>query len=472
MKNFRLLNWVLVALTTFFFTSCDNEPLTGDFIQPDDPTAIEMGQFKAQIDGNEFLATVVNATLTPENLLVIFGVVDVTGETIELRVVDAGIGSFDLKTDFGNESGAKYYPPGATTNPYTSAAELAGSGQLSLTEFNTDDLTITGSFSFVGKRLQLDSNGDPVLDGNGDPNVQDVTVTFGAFNQISYVIGDDPNGGGDGGGGQPVDEFTALIEGVEFFEDSISKTISSIGGVEMLKIVAQTSSNSRIRIDLPLFTGTGTFPMESISDGTKIIALYNANTGGENLTSNPGTITITELDTEEGIIIATFEFTGTDPLGGDPTVVAVTSGEMTLYFEGIPGSGPKPFTAEIDSVLYEPDPADIDVTLGLQSGVERVTIATTLGEQSMSLTFPKNIIVGSYDMSTSLVNPENIVALYKPMTGGTATFVSSPGILTIESYDTMTGKIRGTFSYTALDRSGTDPTIYDVSNGSFKVIIE
>jgi hypothetical protein len=212
--------------------------------------------------------------------------------------------------------------------------------------------------------------------------------------------------------------------------------------------------------------------MESISDGTRITGLYNSNTGGENLTSNPGTITVTELDTEEGVLIATFEFTGTDPLGFDPTVVTVTSGAMTIYFEGIPGSGPKPFTAEVDSVLYEPDPTDIDITIGLQAGVERVTIATRLGEQSMSLTFPKNIVVGSYEMSNSLVNPENIVAIYKPLTGINPSFASSPGMLTIESYDTMTGKIMGTFFYTALDRSGIDPTEYDIANGSFKVIIE
>jgi hypothetical protein len=90
----------------------------------------------------------------------------------------------------------------------------------------------------------------------------------------------------------------------------------------------------------------------------------------------------------------------------------------------------------------------------------------------MSLTFPKNIVVGSYAMSNSLINPESSVAIYKPMTGITPSFVSSPGMLTIESYDTMTGKIMGTFSYTALDRSGIDPTTYDVANGSFKVIIE
>lgn len=472
MKNIRILNLVLLVFTAVCFKSCSNEPLVGEFIQLDDPSVIEIGQLKAQIDGNEFIATIANGVLTPNNILIIRGVIDDTGQTIELRISDAGIGSFDLKTTVGNDNNALYFGPGATTNPYTSGAGLDGSGQLSLTELNTQDLVVSGSFEFVGKRVQLNANGEPVLDENGDPNVQNVLVSLGAFNQIPYVLGDDDNDGDNGGNNDPVDEFTALIDGVEFIEDSIVSTVTTIGTTEMLKIVAQTGTNSLIRIDLPLFTGAGTFPMESLSDGTKLIALYNANIGGENLTSNPGSITITEFDTEEGILIATFEFTGSDPLGVDPNIVAVTSGEMTIYFAGIPGSGPKPFSAEIDSVLYEPDPSDISVSIGLQSGVERVTVTTTIGEQFMSLTFPRNIAVGSYDLSDSLIDPENSVAIYKPMTGISTSFSSSPGSLTIENYDMSTGEITGSFSYTALDRLGVDPTSYDVSNGFFKVIIE
>jgi hypothetical protein len=446
--------------------------LVGEFIQIEDPSVIEIGQLKAQIDGNEFIATAANGVLTPDNTLIIKGIIEATGETIELRITDAGIGSFDLKTTVGNDNNALYSVSGSTNNPFTSGAGLDGSGQLSLTEFNTQDLIITGSFDFVGKRVQLDANGDPVLDENGDPNVQNVAVSLGAFNQIPYTLGDDDNDGGNGGNNDPVSEFTALIDGVEFIEDSIVSTVSTIGGTEMLKIIAQTATNSLIRIDLPLFTGTGTFPMESLSDGTKIIALYNANIGGENLTSNPGSITITEFDTEEGVLIATFEFTGSDPLSVDPNIVAVTEGEMAIYFTGIPGSGPNPFSAEIDSVLYEPDPSNISVSLGLQAGIERVTIATMLGDQSMSLTFPRAIEVGSYDLSDSLFDPENAVAIYKPMIGVDTSFSSSPGSLTIESYDMVSGEIRGTFAYTAIDSLGVDPTIYEITNGFFEVIVE
>jgi hypothetical protein len=471
MKNFRLINWVALALMAISFTSCNNEPLVGEFIQQSDPTLAEAGQFKAQIDGVEFIATVTEAVLTTDNLLYISGILDTTGESITLVAADAAVGALNLIADNGTENRAVYYPAGASSNPYVSLGTLGGSGQLTLTEINTTDLTLTGSFSFIGKRVQLDANGDPILDGNGAPVIQTISVTPGVFNAIPYII-DDTGGTGGGTGGDPVDEFTALIDGVEFFEDSLDITITTIGAVEMIKIIAQTSTNSLIRIDLPLFTGVGTFPMEPLSDGTKIIGLYNSNTGGENLTSNPGSITITELDTEAGKIVATFEFTGKDPLGGDPTVVQVTEGAFTFYFEGIPGSGPKPFTAEVDSVLYEPDPADIGVTTTLQGGVERVTLATTFNAQSMSLTFPKNITVGSYEMSTSLVSPETVIAIYNPMSGSTPNFVSSPGMITIVSYDTMTGKIAGTFSYTAVDVSGGDPTTYNVANGEFRITIE
>jgi hypothetical protein len=89
----------------------------------------------------------------------------------------------------------------------------------------------------------------------------------------------------------------------------------------------------------------------------------------------------------------------------------------------------------------------------------------------MSLTFPRAIVVGSYELSDSLLDPENAVAIYKPMSGISTSFSSSPGTLTIESYDIITGEIIGTFAYTALDRLGVDPTSYDVANGFFKVIV-
>lgn len=469
MKKFILFNWALVALLALTFTACTDEPLEGTFPQQGDPSLAEEGQFLAKIDGVEFIATIAGATLTTENELVVTGLVEGTGESITLTAEDVtAIGPFNLISGSNTINAARYFDIEATTNPYVSSGDLGGSGQLTLTDLNTVDLTISGTFSFIGKRVQLDANGQPVLDTNGDPIIETVSVTPGEFNTIPYTIDDTGSGGGGGGTGDPVDEFFALVEMNEFVEDTITTTLSMVGDVDMVKIIATTSDNAMIRIDLPLFLGEGTFDMENISDGTKVIALYNSNTGGENLTSNPGTITITEFDTEEGIIEATFSFTGTDPLGVDPTVVSVTEGAFVVHFPGIPGSGPNPFSAEIDGVVYESETVDLNYTLF--SGTQIVSIESSAGGDALSLSFPIDIEVGSYPMSSELTTGEEKIGIYSP-NGGTSEFASEPGTLTITSYDTTTGEIEGTFTYTAIDVSGTDPTTYEISNGSFEAVI-
>lgn len=470
MKKFKQLNWILIALIVFQFTSCSNEPLVGEFPLPDDTSVAEAGQLKAQIDGVEFLSTVAGATLTTDNFLTILGTDDVTGETIALFAEEAGaVGVYNLTEGIGLENKAQYYALIDTTNPYVSSGAFGGSGQLTVTELNTTDLTISGSFSFVGKRTQLDANGDPVLDGDGLPIIQTVNITPGVFNMLPYVI-DDTTGGGGGGGGDPLDEFYALIDGVEFFDTSISTTLTTIGGIEMVNIVAQTSTSSLIRIDIPLFQGLGTYPMVALSDGTKIIGLYNSNTGGENLTSSPGTITVTEFDTEAGVIIATFEFVGSDPLGQDPTIVAVTDGSFTVHFEGIPGSGPSPFIADVDGVVYEPE--TIDIVFGVFSGTEIVSIsANTSDNKNMTLSFPKNIEVGTYDMSIIRVDGSEKIGSYNPDTTAGTVFVSNPGVLVISSYDLITGEIVGTFSFVGKDPTLVDPTQYEIMNGSFNLTL-
>ncbi len=472
MMKLKLFNWVLIALLAFQFTACNNEPLVGQFPQQEDPTVAEEGQFIAQIDGVSFIATFAGATMTSENLLVVTGIIEATGEVITLTAEDVTAPSiFNLIAVSGTENAAKYFDIEGTTNPYISTGAMGGSGQLTITDLNTTDFTISGTFSFVGVRVQLDANGDPVLDGNGNPIIQSISVTPGTFNTIPYVIDDTGGGGGGGGGGDPTDEFYALLDGEEFVDTMISTTLTTIGGVDMVNIIALTSSNASMRIDLPLFLGEGTFDMESLSDGTQIISVYNSNTVGENLTSNPGTITITNFDTEAGIIVATFQFTGTDPLGGDPTIVEVTEGSFTLHFEGIPGSGPGPFTAEVDGVLYEPE--TINTTLTLFSGTIVVNISTsTTDNRSLSLSFPKDIEVGTYEMSSIATDGTVKIGRYNPdLIDGTTIFSSNPGMLTITSYDLVTGEIEGTFSFTATDPSLMDPATFDITNGTFHVTV-
>ena len=60
MKKINFFKVVLLALLTFQFIACEDEPLTGDFPQDDDTNA-EIGQFKALVDGNQFIAATTDA---------------------------------------------------------------------------------------------------------------------------------------------------------------------------------------------------------------------------------------------------------------------------------------------------------------------------------------------------------------------------------------------------------------------------
>ncbi len=463
MKKMYFLKGMLLLFVAFQFFSCENEPLTGEFIQNEENDA-DVGQFKAKVAGQEYIASSASATLTTDNEMVITGIKP-GGENITLSIKDAAVGSFNLSTGANNENGGAYFDGSINVLPYVSAAALGGSGLLNITEIDADAQTVTGTFSFMGVRIKVDGDGNPILDGNGDPVLEDIEITNGAFNAIAYVIDDT---GGGGGGGNPNNEFFAKVDGVDFIADTISVTEPMVGDVHMIKIEAKSSTGELMRIDVPRSLGIGTFEMVNISDGSKLIALYNAGNGAENLTSNPGSITISEFDLELGILTATFSFTGTDPLGQVPDIVEVTEGSFTVYFEGVPGAN-NAFTANVDGASYSPD--EIVITTSIVNQYPRITITTTKGDQRMELTFPATVTEGTFDMGTEIIDGDEIVAYYTPVVGTSITYVSSPGSLVITNYDIPNGIIEGTFNFTGVDASGQDPTIHQITGGEFLIVL-
>lgn len=458
-----LLKGILLAFIVFQFFSCENEPLTGEFVQEEQNDADE-GQFKAQIAGQEFIAASTSATLTTENELVITGSKP-GGEDIVLAITNAAVGTFSLTTGGTNENAGAYFDGSINLLPFMSAQAVGGSGQLQITALDTDAKTVSGTFSFVGFRIKVDGNGDPIIDGNGNPVLENIEISRGAFNAIEYVLDDT---GGGGGGNNPENEFFAKVDGIDFVAESISVTEPMVGDVHMIKVEALNAERQLMRIDVPRSLGVGTFDMVRISDGTKLIALYNAAGGAENLTSDPGTITITEFDLEAGVLKATFNFTGTDPLNQLPDVVEVTEGSFTALFEGVPGAN-NTFSANIDSSGYTPD--DIVVETSVVNQYPRVSITTTKDDKKMVLTFPLTVTEGTFEMGTEVVVGDEIVASYTPVVGTSITYVSIPGSLVITNYDLANGIIEGTFNFTGRDASGQDPTIYQITGGQFLVVL-
>lgn len=466
MKKTNFLKGMLLMFVAFQFFSCENEPLTGNFPDPQDQNPAEDGQFRATVAGQLFLAESTSAFISETNDFEITGT-KTSGEKIVLSVENAAVGTFSLNWDGTGLNMGSYTDRYDLENPYVSIDGAGGSGEMTITEINTVSNTVSGTFRFFGVRIKLDSTGNPILDGNGLPVMEDIEVTNGAFNSIPYLVGEG-DGDGEGEGENPPNEFFARVNGQDFIADSLSVTEPINGDVHMIVIEAMNEDHELLRLDIPKTIGVGTFDMVNLSDGTKLIGLYNDNIGGDNLTSNPGTMTITEFDLVAGILTASFQFDGNDPLGNDPNQVRVRRGTFTVYFEGVPGANNR-FQANIDGELY--NPFTVEVTTAPVNQYPRVVLTTTLNDRKMELSFPATITVGTYEMVPEVNLGNEVVAIYYPIDGTSIPYYSETGTLEITSYDYQTRIVEGKFKFTAADVPGQDPTIYEITDGEFLAII-
>ena len=463
MKILKYASRTISLLLFFIHFSCVNEPLEGDFPQDDGVLNIEEGEFRANVGIGDFSTGLAAGVLSNTDLLTITGTVLDTGESIVLTIENPGVGTFNITAGLGTQNSGVYIQTNPE-NPFVSDGTFGVFGQLNITEFDTQNATVSGTFSFTGVRVVLDVDGNPVLDSNGQPTLETEEITNGIFNKIPYTTED------QGGGGTPItDEFFAKVDGVNFDTESVTTSLNTVAGVSVVKIVAVNELGEIIRIDIPEDLGIGTFAMESLSDGTKLIGLFNPATVGENLTSNPGTINITRFNVFTGIIEATFEFTATDPLGQDPSIAEITEGSFKVDYISSPGDTVTSFTAFIDGEFFGPDSIFVGETIF--NGLSRFNITAIISDtgQKMGLFFPTDIEIGTYEMTTNLIDGSEKFCQYTPEIGETITYISNPGTLTISDYDQDAGFVEGTFTYTALDLTAQDPEIYQITEGEFTI---
>jgi hypothetical protein len=463
MKILKYASRTISLLLIFIHFSCVNEPLEGDFPQDDGVLNIEEGEFRANVGIADFSTGLAVGVLSNTDLLTITGTVPDTGESIVLTIENPGVGTFNITAGLGTQNSGVYIETNPE-NPFVSDGTFGVFGQLNITEFDAQNATVSGTFSFTGVRVVLDVDGNPVLDSNGQPTLETEEITNGIFNKIPYTTED------QGGGGTPItDEFFAKVDGVNFDAESVTTSLNTVAGVSVVKIVAVNELGEIIRIDIPEDLGIGTFAMEPLSDGTKLIGLFNPATVGENLTSNPGTINITRFNVFTGIIEATFEFTATDPLGQDSSIAEITEGSFKVDYISSPGDTVTSFTAFIDAEFFGPDSIFVGETIF--NGLSRFNITAIISDtgQKMGLFFPTDIEIGTYEMTTNLIDGSEKFCQYTPEIGETITYISNPGTLTISDYDQEAGFVEGTFTYTALDLTAQDPEVYQITEGEFTI---
>lgn len=463
MKNIHILKGVFIAFLAVQFFACENEPLEGDFPpREEEQTDSLQVKFEAMIDGEKFIASSVDAKISEDNYLILSGEKS-TGEKILLKVPDISTGTFRLSGGEDDADSGLYYRS-SNRKPYTTDAEFGGLGEVKIDSIDGNFRRLSGKFEIEGVRPELDNMGNPVLDENGDPIIESVSIKEGVFRNIAFEIGG--AGSGSGSGGNQNHDFFAKVDGEAFNSARTRISDTLIAGTRMIRIHAKNQNKDHIRIDVPLYLSEGTHEMESISNGTLLVGSYKTNEG-ELLTSNPGTLIISEFDKERGILKATFEFTATDPLGISSELAEITEGKMTIRFEGIPG-GNNSFSAKVDGRDYLPSSVVVDVTTVGQ--LDRYVVETEMNDQTLILSFPKSVREGNtYRMIAEVVAGNEVNGTYSP--DGEGYFTSGTGEMTITLLDENNRILEGIFEFEAVDPSGNDPTEYIIEEGIFSVTL-
>ncbi|MEZ4795340.1 MAG: DUF6252 family protein [Flavobacteriaceae bacterium] len=462
MKKNRFLRWMLSALMAFSFIACQNEPLEGNFITDDGSNA---GDFTATVNGEAFDATITSGQLN-DGVLLLSGQ-DSSGNLIVLTISNVGECTFDLSLFSAFGSFIKVSDPG---NGFVSSALLGGGGTATISAYDAENQTVTGTFSFVAVR--------EVDDGSGGTTTETVVITEGVFNAIDFdvlsgsVQPNDCTIDDDTILNDPDDSFFANVDGTEFVDIEFAAEEILLGTEPLIKVTAVDSNGGQIQFFIPPNLGIGTFAFEPILNGAVLTGSYMAGDGSGTLTTGSGSITFTEFGFYTGKLAAQFSFTASDPLNNDPTIVEITEGEFNVDYLPSSGAVENSFSAFLDGVEYIPTSITIQ-----QSPFEGMTLVNLTTEnadtnQSISLVFPIDIVAGDHEMAPFTVEGTESVGIVNPDIGNTPVlYKSNPGTLTITSYEYSTGVIEGVFTFTANDPLSNFPEVYQVTQGQFVIKI-
>jgi hypothetical protein len=261
-------------------------------------------------------------------------------------------------------------------------------------------------------------------------------------------------------------DFYATIDGKQWNADSlqlIQVDNSGIVAISGLSITGQV-----ISMVVPVFK-TGTYPLGGLAlsyaeygnlivDPTKVYSSDGVNASGY--------ITISSIDTVNHLMSGSFEFTLVD-LSNNSTKT-ITKG----IFNYVPYSGsyiPPPngnildtLNATVDGSPFISDTVITNVNNLGQLLIAGIPINTS---KSIALLMPANVAPGTYNLDFTT---GKYIGIYYPNSGSNPLVSLLNGSMTIISNNTLTKRIKGTFSFTATPAQG-GGTPVKITNGYFSL---
>jgi hypothetical protein len=285
MNKIKLIAGIFLILTSFTFTSCENEPIDsaidlGDFEpQPNGPMV-----FKADFSGETWNGTMSQAVISGNFISIGSGRAD--GSAFSILVEANSTGTFPANSNI-----IAYTPAGSEFGYWSinMENESENTGSITITNINTVNKTISGTFNFKGYWSDTDNT-----------SILPVQFTNGVFTNIPYITQ-----------AQTGDTFFAKVGGTEFADVDILTITTEIEGQEFISIGAQNSSLDDMTVSVRSNVGTGTYNITGNVATDQAQAIYSFNDTDYRAVSGSVTITSKTADHIKG----TFHFVtnGTAP---------------------------------------------------------------------------------------------------------------------------------------------------------------
>lgn len=288
-------------LALFTFISCDIEPIDSainldDLQNPNNPN-VPTSVFKADFNGQTWIADQVEAQIGGDYITI--GAIKGSQEEGFGFIVEANqTGTYPANTNLFS-----YNPPNSEfgfwgANPND---ENENTGSITITNIDTVNHTISGTFTFKGYWTNTD-----------EPNVQPIQFTNGVFTNIPYTDYTD----------EDADVFYAKVNGTEFVDTDI--LVASVNDV--LGIAAKNATFQSITVGINESYEVGTY---TISGNQNVQATYVLN-DNTTLSATSGTITITEKTADR--IKGTFNFVALDETTSPITTYSITQGSFDVAY--------------------------------------------------------------------------------------------------------------------------------------------
>ena len=446
----KILYPVFFTLFALIASSCDNEPLEGEFGDLDGGNGggSNGGSFVATIDGNSFVADgAIAMTLNSGDMVqtTISGT-NLSGNSISIQILSSGTGTYELSNpvDFDNPGDGTGMYAQLSSQSFPFVTTMNSTGTVEITEYDTDNLVVSGTFSFEAER--------EVENEDGSTDVETVSITEGEFTNIQLQIQGDGNGGeGSGGEGEGEGSGEDAIFQVELDEELFEgEEIQAVNNEDGLQIGAK---NGTILVSLQIFDpAIGDFDLGNEDEAIVYYTLDAEDEDAPLYISNSGTITISSIDFSTNTVSGSFVGTVSDVFGDQSEVVMTNGVFENISFESV--AGVDSATALVDGEQFQ---ANTFAEASVEGSSEVTLNFVSDLDDRITITIPQQPEVGVYPISETPPYSASFTAFVDDPTEVNYEAQADSGEIEIISFEN--GIVTGTFSFTGVADNGDTITI-------------